>query len=61
MKNICQKLIVVSILIIFLTSFNISLAVTQSDISEQQSQQQENNNKIKETEQKKEEVKEIKD
>ena len=61
MKNICQKLIVVSILIIFLTSFNISLAVTQSDISEQQSQQQENNNKIKETEQKKEEVQEIKD
>lgn len=38
-----------------------SLAVSQTDINNQKSQQQENNNKIKETEQKKEEVKEIKD
>ena len=61
MKNICQKLIIVLIAIIILTSFNISLAVTQSDINNQKSQQEENNNKIKETEQKKEEVQEIKD
>ena len=61
MKNICKKLVGVLLITILLSSFNISLAVTESDISEQENLQKENDNKIKETQQKKEEVQEIKD
>ncbi len=61
MKNICKKITALVIIGIFLTSFNISLAVTQAEINDQKNQQQQNNNKIKETEQKKEEVQEQKD
>ena len=61
MKKICKKVLGATLIAVLLASFNMSLAVSQTDINNQKSQQQENNNKIKETEQKKEEVKEIKD
>ena len=60
MKKICKKVLGATLIAVLLASFNMSLAVSQTDINNQKSQQQENNNKIKETEQKKEEVKEIK-
>ena len=46
MKNICKKITALVIIGIFLTSFNISLAVTQAEINDQKNQQQQNNNKI---------------
>ena len=56
MKKICKKVLGATLIAVLLASFNMSLAVSQTDINNQKSQQQENNNKIKETEQKKEEV-----
>ena len=61
LQKICKKVLGATLIAVLLASFNMSLAVSQTDINNQKSQQQENNNKIKETEQKKEEVKEIKD
>ncbi|MBQ2937970.1 MAG: peptidoglycan DD-metalloendopeptidase family protein [Clostridia bacterium] len=61
MKKICQKIIVIITTIIFLTSYNISLAVSQSDINNQKSQQEENKNKINEKQAQIDEVQEIKD
>lgn len=61
MKKICQKIIVIIITIIFLTSYNISLAVSQSDINAQKNQQEENKNEINEKKAQIDEVKEIKD
>lgn len=61
MKKICQKIIVIAIAIVFLTSYNISLAVSQSDINAQKNQKEENQNEIKEKQTKIDEVKEIKD
>ena len=61
MKNICKKIMGIILAIMIITSTNIALAVSQSDIQKQQQQQQSNNNKKKELEQKEEEVKEIKD
>lgn len=61
MKKICQKIIVIIITIIFLTSYNISLAVSQSDINAQKNQQEENKNEINEKQAQINEVQEIKD
>lgn len=61
MKKICQKIIVIIITIIFLTSYNISLAVSQSDINAQKNQQEENKNEINEKKAQIDEVQEIKD
>lgn len=61
MKAICKKIVVIMIVTIFLVSVNISLAISQTDINNQQNQQKENENKIKEKENKIDEVKEIKD
>lgn len=61
MKKICQKIIVIIITIIFLTSYNISLAVSKSDIENQKNKQEENENKINQKQAQIDEVKEIKD
>lgn len=61
MKNLCQKMVGISVIIILITSFNFSLAVSQSDINNQESQKEENKNKINEKQNKIEEVQEIKD
>lgn len=60
MKKICQKIIVI-ITIIFLTSYSISLAVSQSDINAQKNQKQENKNEIEEKKAQIDEVQEVKD
>ena len=61
MKNICKRIIGIILTVILISSTNVALAVSQSDINAQQKQQQENNNKKKELEQKQDEVQEIKD
>ena len=47
MKKICKKVLGATLIAVLLASFNMSLAVSQTDINNQKSQQQENNNKIK--------------
>ena len=40
MRNICKKIIGIILIAILISSSNVALAVTQSDINEQQKQQQ---------------------
>ena len=61
MKKILKNVIGIMLVAIIISSTNITLAVSQSDINKQEKQQQENNNKKKEFEQKQDEVQEIKD
>lgn len=56
MKSVCQKVIGTVLIIIFLISTNISLAVTQSEIDKQKSEQTEINNQIDEAQEKQKEV-----
>lgn len=55
MKNICQKIIGI-ILIVILLATNISMAVTQSEIDSQKNQQTQINNQIDEAEEKQKEI-----
>lgn len=55
MKNICQKIIGI-ILIIILLATNISMAVTQSEIDSQKNQQTQINNQIDEAKEKQKEI-----
>ena len=61
MKTICQKIIGIILVIMILASFNISLAVTQSDINEKKQEQEANKNKINEKQAQIDQVEEIKD
>lgn len=61
MKNICKTIIGILVIIILLTYSNIAIAVSQSDINNQQNQKEQNNEKINEIKEKEEEVKELKD
>ena len=61
MKTICQKIIGIILVIMILASFNLSLAVTQSDINAQQQEQEANKNKINEKQAQIDQVEEIKD
>ena len=56
MKSICQKIVVIILIGIFLLSTNISLAITQKEIDEQKDKQTEINNQIDEAEQKQKEL-----
>lgn len=56
MKQICQKILGVLIIIVLVMSFHQSFAVTQSEINSQKNQQTQNNNKINDVEKKKDEV-----
>lgn len=56
MKNICKKAIGVMLIIILITSTNVALAVTQSEIDSQKNQQSQINNQIDEAEQKQKEI-----
>lgn len=56
MKNICKKITGIILIAILITSTNVALAVTQSDIDKQQNEKDQISNKIDETEEKKKEV-----
>lgn len=61
MRSICQKILGITMIIILIASYNISLAVSQSDINNQKNQQEENNDKINKKQSEINDVKEIKD
>lgn len=61
MKIICQRIIGIILVVMLLACTNISLAVSQSDISAQQQEQESNKNKINEKQAQIDEVEEIKD
>ncbi len=61
MKNICKTIIGMLVIIILITYSNIAIAVSQTDINNQQNQKEQNNEKINEIKDKEEEVKELKD
>lgn len=56
MKQICQKILGVTIIIVLVMSFHQSFAVTQSEINSQKNQQTQNKNKINDAEKKKDEI-----
>lgn len=61
MKNICKIIIGILVIIVLLTYSNIAIAVSQTDINNQQNQKDQNNEKINEIKDKEEEIKELKD
>ena len=61
MKIICQRIIGIILVVMLLACTNISLAVSQSDISAQQQEQESNKNKINEKQAQIDQVEEIKD
>ena len=56
MKNICKKITGIILIVILITSTNIALAVTQSDIDNQKNQQSQINEQIDEAEEKQKEI-----
>lgn len=56
MRNICKKIIGMMIIITLLLSFNLSIAVTQSEINSQKNEQSDNQQKIDEAEEQKEQI-----
>ena len=56
MKNICQKIIGILLVVIILASTNISLAVTKEEINKQKNQQSEINSQIDEAKEKQKEI-----
>lgn len=56
MKNICQKIIGIILIIILLSSSNISVAVTQEEINKQKNEQTQVNNQIDKIEEKQKEI-----
>lgn len=60
MKNICQEITGIVLVLILLVSSNVSMAVTQDDINKQKNQESQISNQIDETEEKKKEVQEKK-
>lgn len=56
MKNICKKIIGIILIAILITSTNVALAVTQSDINKQKSEKDKISNQIDKAEEKKKEV-----
>lgn len=56
MKNICQKIVVVTLVTIFLLSTNIALAVTQQEINAQKDKQSQINSQINDAEKKHQEI-----
>lgn len=56
MKNICKKITGIMLIAIFITSTNVALAVTQSEIDKQKNQQSQISNQIDEAEEKQKEI-----
>ena len=56
MKNMCKKIIGIILIAILITSTNVALAVTQSDINKQKDEKDKISNQIDEAEEKKKEV-----
>lgn len=56
MKNICKKITGIMLIVILITSTNVALAVTQSEINNQKNQQSQISNQIDEAEEKQKEI-----